>query len=136
MQGYKNKDQKINGIGGNLNYFKTNFVSSEPTDKNKTALTKKITEMLCIKDDVYEEVLVTDEFKIFKSNEKHLGILFDHLSIDAFKQEIIKINTNFVIYVFSLGDDDYEDEFAEIKNKIKILPIPDTVLRVYKRIFS
>ena len=35
--GYKNqKGEKKEGLGGNLKYYKTDFVEAEPTDKNKT----------------------------------------------------------------------------------------------------
>ena len=58
IKGYKNsKAEKIDGLGGNLKYFKTAFVGSEPTHRNKKMLTDKSVEMLCIKENTFEEVL-------------------------------------------------------------------------------
>ena len=135
IHGYKNEGRDIEGLNGNLKYFVTNFVPAESTDKNKIKLTKKITEILCIQNSTFEQVTATEDFKIFKNNKMHMGILFNHLSIDAFKKEILKTDEEFSIYIFSLGDDYFEDEFVDIKNKIRIAPIPEAILRVYRRIF-
>ncbi|MCD5384895.1 MAG: site-specific DNA-methyltransferase, partial [Candidatus Pacebacteria bacterium] len=51
IEGYKNlKGEKVGGLGGNLKYFKTDFVDAEPTDENKIKLTEQATEMLCVKE--------------------------------------------------------------------------------------
>jgi hypothetical protein len=38
--------------------------------------------------------------------------------------------------VFSLGDDDFSEEFEDMKKIIKVCPIPEAILRVYRRIFK
>ena len=40
------------------------------------------------------------------------------------------------VYVFSLGDDTFEDEFQDLVQKVNIVPIPEAILRVYRRIFK
>lgn len=123
-------------LGGNLKYFKTSFVPADSTDKNKIALTNKATEMLCIKEGTFEEVKSTGKYKIFHNNKHHTGIIFDHLAISEFKKEIKEIDGKFSVYVFSLGDDTFDEEFEDIKNKVKLSPIPEAILRVYRRIFK
>jgi len=130
------KGSQVEGLGGNLKYFKTAFVPAEVTDKNKVALTKKATEMLCIKEDTFEEVKLTKQYKIFKNKKKFTGIVFDHQSIDDLKKEINKIDGKFSLYIFSLGDDSFDEEFEDIKEKVKLSPIPEAILRVYRRIFK
>lgn len=138
IKGYK--DQKNNddvkGLGGNLKYFKTSFVPADPTDKNKIALTQKATEMLCVKEDTFEEVKSTKNYKIFRNNKRYTGIVFDHQAIDDFKKEITKIDGKFSLYIFSLGDDTFDEEFEDMKKKVKLSPIPEAILRVYRRIFK
>ncbi len=124
------------GLGGNLKYFKNDFVPADPTDKNKTALTIKATEMLCIKEDTFEVVKSNNQYKIFKNKNRYTGIIFDHLAIDGFKKTIEKIDGQFSIYVFSLGDDTFDEEFEDMKKKVKLSPIPEAILRVYRRIFK
>ena len=49
-------------MGGNLKYYKTDFVEAEPTDTNKRKLVKESTEMLCILENAFE--LVQEEERI------------------------------------------------------------------------
>ena len=132
IYGYKNKS----GLGGNLKYYKTAFVPADPTDRNKAGLTKKATEMLCVKEDTFEEVKSTGKYKIFRNKKRYTGIIYDYLGIDDFKKEIANIVGKFSVYVFSLSDDTFDEEFEDVKNKVKLSPIPEAILRVYRRIFK
>lgn len=135
IRGYENGKRVIEGLGGNLKYYRTSFVPAEPTDKNKTKLTEKATEMLCIREDTFEPVKSGNKFKIFKGRDHHTGIIFDQLAIDDFKEAIVKIDSPFSVYVFSLSDDTFDDEFVDVKDKVTLSPIPEAILRVYRRIF-
>jgi adenine-specific DNA-methyltransferase len=135
IEGYKNlKGEWVEGLGGNLKYFKTDFVDAEPTDKNKKKLTDQAIEMLCIKEGTFEPVLDRTHFKIFKNNNHYAGIILDQLVIPEFKKAIKDINGKFSIYVFSLSDETFDEEFSDVKQKIKLSPIPEAILRVYRRI--
>lgn len=137
IKGYKNsKGEAVAGLGGNLKYFRTAFVKAEPNDKNKEALTRQATEMLCMREDTFEAVKDTKNTKIFKNAKQHTGIVFDENAIPAFKKDIAKIGGVWSLYIFSLGDDTYEDEFEDMKQKITVAPIPEAILRVYRRLFK
>ncbi|MBI4712601.1 MAG: site-specific DNA-methyltransferase [Planctomycetes bacterium] len=164
IQGYKNlKGEKVEGLGGNLKYFKTDFVDAEPTDKNKKKLTDEATEMLCICEGTFTSVVDSKQYKVYRNGNHFTGIIFDQLAIPAFKKAIKKIgpirvdngkdNNNsrksqspasddsngvnkFSVYVFSLGDDTFDEEFEDMKQKVKLSPIPEAILRVYRRIFK
>ncbi len=135
--GYKNlKGEKVRGLSGNLKYFKTDFVDAEPIDRNKKKLTEEATEMLCIKEGTFEPIVDKKDFKIFKNNKHYTGIIFDPLAIDNFKKAIKNIEAKFSIYVFSLSDDTYDEEFTDVHKKVKLSPIPEVILRVYRRVFK
>jgi len=139
IKGYKthNLGDKVVGLGGNLKYFKTDFVNfKESTDKNKIRLTEEAIEMLCVKEGTFEEVENRVGFKIFKNSEHYAGIIFDQLAIKEFKKVIKDIKGKFSVYIFSLGDDSFDDEFGDIKQKVKLSPIPEAILKVYRRIFK
>jgi len=125
----------ITRIPANLKYFKTDFVDAEPTDRNKIKLTEQATEMLCVKEGTFEKVLDQKNFKIFKNTNHYTGIIFDQAVIPAFKKAIKEIKGKFSVYVFSLGDETFDDEFKDVKQKIQLSPIPEVILRVYRRIF-
>jgi len=126
----------ITGIPSNLRYFITEFVDAEPTDKNKINLTDKATEMLCLKEGTFDPVVRREKFKIFKNARHYTGIIYDQLSIPAFKKAIKNIDGHLSVYIFSLGDDTFDEEFADLTHKVRIFPIPESILRVYRRIFA
>ena len=133
ITGYANEK----GIPANLRYFKTNFVDyKEANDKNKIKLTKEAVEVLCVKEGAFELVQDSPDFKIFKNHEHYTGIIFDQLAIKNFKKAIHNIKGKFSVYVFSLGDDTFDEEFEDMKQKVKLSPIPEAILKVYRRIFK
>ena len=139
IKGYKNaKGEKVEGLGENLKYFTAyDFVESEPTDRNKRKLVNKSTEMICIKEGVFDFVDGTDEYKIFKNPQgKYLGIVFYDEAIDEYKKAIKKIKQKVHTYVFSLNDNPHKAEFEDVKDKVVLHPIPEVILRVYKEIFK
>ena len=120
-----------------LKYFKTDFVDAEPTDKNKRKMVAKSTEMLCLKEECFEEVKKGTDFKIFRnSQDKHLGIIYDDDGIEPFKKEVKKLNKKLVVYVFSLDESAREEEFEDMNGNVELKPIPAVILNVYKRIFK
>lgn len=136
ITGYQVKSgRQIKGLGGNLKYFKTAFVPGEPTDRNKLALTLRATEMICLKEGTFDKVDANGKYQIYKGQNKYTGIIFDNLAIEEFKKAILPFKGHFNVYIFSLGDDAFDDEFEDMKKKVKITPIPEAILRVYRRIF-
>ena len=138
IEGYTdaNNHKKIAGLDGNLKYFKTSFVDATPTDDNKKKLTDQSTEMLCVRENTFEEVLNKKDFKIFKNDRKHMGIVFDQSAIADFKKEARKIKGPIHTYIFSLEDEDFAPELEDMDGRIIVSPIPEVILRVYRRIFS
>ena len=138
INGYKTLDnQTVSGLGGNLKYFKTDFVDGKLTDTNKKKLVDKSTEMLCLKEDCFNEIKEGHNFKTFTNgNNKLLGIIYDDDGIEELKREIKKSNKKFIVYVFSLDDSAREEEFEDVADLVDLKPIPAVILNVYKRIFK
>src|SRR3989344_1904631 len=137
IEGYKDlKRKQIKGSGGNLKYYKTAFVGATPSDANKKKLTDQSTEMLCIRENTFEKVLERKHFKIFKNNQKHTGILYDQVAIPDFKKVAKTIKGPIHTYIFSLEDEDFSSEFEDMNSRIVVSPIPEVILRVYRRIFG
>lgn len=138
IDGYINtKKQKIVGLGGNLKYFKTDFVEAQPTDKNKRELVNNSTEMICIKENIFKLLVEEDlNFRIYVKGNKYLGIIFNEDAIEAFKEEADKLEGQFIVYCFSYTGASPEKEFMDMKNKHRIEPIPEIILKVYREIFK
>jgi len=138
IKGYKNyKDELREGISSNLKYYKNDFVGAQPTDRNKRDLVNNSAEMICIREDIFELFEDKDlNFRIYKKENKYLGIVFDEDSIENFKKTANKLNGYFIIYCFSYTETPPEKEFEDFRNKHKIEPIPEIILKVYREIFK
>ena len=138
IEGFKNSEgTQIDGLGGDLKYFKTSFVDSEPTDLNKKKLVDQSTEMLCLREDCFDEVKSDQYYRIFRNNKgDYLGIVYDDDGITSFKKDIKKMNKTISVYVFSLDTNAREEEFQDLTDLVNLKPIPEVILNVYRRIFK
>jgi len=136
IKGYRNsKGEDTEVLGGNLKYYTTSFVPAAPTDKNKELLTKQSIEMLTLKEGTFEKVTENPSYVIYTNYDKYTGIIFDQLSFNEFKKAVSEVNKPISLYIFSLSDHDFSDDFADMRGLIKICAIPESILRVYRRIF-
>jgi len=136
IKGYKSESgNKIAGLGGNLNYYRTAFVPAAPTDANKEMLTLRSVEMLCLRENTFEFVRENAVWKIFKNQARYTAILFDNLAIPKFKKELAKLDLPISVYIFSLGDETFDDEFEDLADRVSVRAIPEAILRVYRRIY-
>jgi len=136
--GVRDVNDKTSGLGGNLQYFKTNFVKkTNNRDQVKLNLTQKCTEMLCVKENIFNSMIEKKDFKIFSSNkkDKHLCIYYNFIedSFDNFLNEIKKLKGEKIVYMFSLENIVDKSLFKGIKD-LTIEAIPQKILDVYKQL--
>ncbi|MEP7171175.1 MAG: site-specific DNA-methyltransferase [Bacteroidota bacterium] len=118
IKGYKKTNgEKVEGItNNNLRYFKTSFVGREKTTKNKKEITQLATELLCIKEDCYNEIKAPKNIRLFEENQKRLMVVYDD---NVIPKAINVINSlsfgegwgEVKVYVFSEGQDPYTEDF-------------------------
>ena len=139
INGYKNlKNEKINGIDSNLKYFKTSFVNyNRNRDQLKIDLTRNCTEMLCLKENVFNLYKESEDYRIYKQNDKYMAVFYDFESpsLEELKDIMNKIEGEKILYCFTLDTELNRNNFRGWKN-IKLEPIPQKILEVYKRIFN
>lgn len=120
---------------GDFRYYKTRFVKKVITDKDKRDFVHQATEMLCLSEYTFTPLLVEEgKFALFENAKQATGIIYDEDNIDKFKEAANKIDKPLVIYVFSYDSSYDEDDFADIKDLIKVKPIPAVILNVYEKI--
>ena len=130
----------IEGLGGNLQYFKTDFIkNSENIEQLKMNLTYKCTEMLCLKENIYNLKEEQEDYKIFESNkkDKYLCVYYNFIndSFEDFLSTLKKLEGQKIIYMFSMDDRIDNELFKEINN-YKIETIPQKILDIYKKIIK
>ena len=136
--GIKNIDGIKDGLNSNLQYFKTDLIKkTKNRDQVKINLTKKCTEMLCVKENIYNLEAEEIDYKIFSSNKKDKSLCIYYNLIDDtfndFLSELKKLNGKKIIYMFSMENKVEKSFFVGIKN-LKIEAIPQNILDVYKQL--
>lgn len=140
--GYNDSENsKVEGLGGNLKYLKTDFVELEKSaDSLKYKIVEGSTEIICLKEDSFN--LVSDSYtknkiKIFQNQNRYTAILFDLFYFDDFIEQLKKLKDKPVsVYVFSYTKDFSKEEFGDLGIKFTIEPIPEKILETYKKIFN
>lgn len=142
IKGYTaSKGKTVTGLGGNLSYFKTEFVDihhiTNISDKGKIELTYKAGEMIALKENTFEEVEKDEWWQIFKNHQKYTAIYFkeDKARVHELAEKLNKYKVPVALYIFSWGEGEYRDEFAEYEH-IRVEDIPEPILKVYKQINS
>lgn len=127
------------GLPTNLRYFKTSFVDkAENTDQTRVALVARATDMIKVRENTFDTVIEEDLFKAYEGSDTYSVIVFDPSVIDKAKAEIAKLSDDKTVrvYVFSLANDSYVSDFADLDRQVELCPIPESILEVYKRIFD
>ena len=154
IQGYTNaKGEKVEGLkNNNLRYYQCDFVDREPSLANKRQLTQLATELLCIKEDCYQEVTsklnpsassgqVQAWNKLFTNGKgQYVYVVYDDLYIE----EAVEALTQFVaqeapesrikVYVFANGQYAYAEEFEDIAENITLAALPDAIYKAYQNV--
>ena len=138
VQGYTSaKGVQVEGLtSNNLRYYKSEFVSREPSLKNKRELTQLAIELLCIKEDCYTEQKINiKQARLFANNKVTFLILFDDHIIPQAVEFIKGIESPEIkVYVFSMGSDPYTEDFADVLDKVTLCPIPDSIYKAYQNV--
>lgn len=124
------------GLPNNLFYFKTDFVKDENnTEQARYSLVEKVDGLLCIAENIFEEVERNDYSSHYKSKNKHLFIFNDYYSKEKFyefKQRILKTIGSKIVYIYS-SNNDVDPTLINDKDVI-IKPIPSKIYEIYKEI--
>ena len=139
LKGSKVKRGRQEGLGNNLKYFKTSFVANNRNkDQLKIDITKRCTEMLCLKEGIFNLQIETTDYKIFQQGHRFLAVYYDfaNASLDELKDEMNGLKGEKVLYCFTVDTHGLDKaNFRNWKN-IRLEPIPQKILDVYKRIFK
>ena len=134
------KWKKIEWLGGNLNYYTTEFIKVEKSiDDLRYKFINMCDDLLCVKENTFTKVELEKnipEIKLLKKQNKFTAILYDVHFFDDLKDILKNINWEISVYIFSLSNDIFEEELIELNKNITLQNIPDPILETYKKIFN
>ena len=136
INGYRSKK----GLGGNLLYFKTEFVEVNGSkDQLYYDLTEKCIPMLCIKENTHVLVRKDNEYCIYSNEEKtkYTCVYFDAFgnNYNKFINDIENIYEFKALYIFTLGNEINQNELVDVHN-YEVEPIPYKILELYNKIID
>lgn len=135
IEGYADQE----GIPANVKYFKQTFVPNVTSDKDKRELVNRSTELLCMAENTFENVVKRNsqsEFAIFKNATKQTAIIYDEESIEKCVDKLnkIKSSSETVVYVFSYDHTYDSEDFENLNIEFSIKPIPEAILNIYRKL--
>ena len=135
IKGYRKKAK----LGGNLKYFKTAFVkNSISRDDLKIRITKECTEMLCLREGIFEEIKKKNNYRIFNQNGRIMAVYYA-LKQDGLKQlkkDLDKMTGGKILYCFTLDPLGLnKKDFADWED-VRLEPIPQKILDIYEQIYD
>lgn len=138
IKGYKYNGASVDGLGGNLQYFKTSLIKkTNNRDQVRHDLTQKCTEMLCVKENIYNLETETEDYKIFSSNkrDKFLCIYYNFVNnnFGKFIKNLENIDGEKSIYIFSINDS-VDESLLKGVSDYKVEAIPQKILDVYRQL--
>lgn len=150
IEGYTTpKGAKVEGLKQNtLRYYKTDYISRDRTQKNMRDLVAAATDLLCIKEDLYEELTNFGRLKLrpqlaryFDNGRKHMLIVYREELIDELVEEIRSLppapaqeRGKLKVYVFSPGRYPFTDNFREVEDKVELVALPAAIYDAYQKV--
>ena len=139
------KGVAVEGLHNNrLRYYRTDFISRDRTQKNMRALVSAATDMLCIKEDIYEEQTVFGSLclkpkwaRYFSNGKNHILVIYNE---QLASQLAVAIKTmdfggeRLKIYIFSPERYAFDDEFYEVQDKVQLVALPAAIYDAYQKV--
>ncbi len=146
IQGYTTpKGVQVAGLKHNtLRYYKTDFIPRDRTQKNMRDLVNASTDLLCIKEDLYDEQNKFGRFRVnprlmryFSDGKKHMLVVYREEIVDQLAAEIANMDfgkEKLKIYIFSPARYAFDDNFFEVSDKVKLIALPAAIYDAYEKV--
>ena len=139
------KGEQVEGLKNNsLRYYKTELLPREKSPRNMRALMAAATELLCIKEDLYEEskrfgryITNPKTIRYFENGDKRMLIIFREELADQIAEEIKTLDfggQRLKIYIFSPDRYAFDDNFYEVQDKVQLVALPAAIYDAYRRV--
>ncbi len=146
IKGYETDGKHIEGLlHNNLRYYKTDSVPREQTVENMRKLVDAATDMLCIKENMYDEVASLGTIErlpqfavrhFTDGNGGQMLVVYDETIIPQLVDELYRTDVSrpLKVYVFSPNRNPYTDEFEEVEDKVELCALPAAIYDAYREV--
>ncbi len=146
INGYNIENGEIvEGLKDNtLRYYRTELLPRERSPRNMRTLMSAATDLLCIKEDLYEEQSMFGRYKThpkvmryFSKGEKHMLVLYREEYIAELVEEIKTMDfgkEKLKVYLYSPGRYAFDDDFFEVQDKVQLIALPAAIYDAYQKV--
>ena len=152
IEGYTTpKGVQVEGLReNNLRYYRTHLLPRERTNRNMRRLVAASTDLLCIKENLFEELKIKNEelrindVRIFGNGERAMMVIYneevipevvDWLQTAQATNALTHLHNNAIkVYVFSPGAYAWDDDFAPVIDKVDLCALPEAIYQAYKSV--
>lgn len=139
------KGAEVEGLhNNNLRFYRTNFVPRDLSATGQKNLMLASTDILCIKNDLYEEQEMFGSIKLRKhiaryfddTQGKKMLIIYKVEAIESLVEEIAKMpeDTKIKVYVFSTNNYAMDIDFEEVADKVELFAMPAALWNAYRKV--
>ncbi|MCR4813090.1 MAG: site-specific DNA-methyltransferase [Bacteroidales bacterium] len=133
----------------NLRYYRTHLLPRECTNRNMRRLVAASTDLLCIKENIFDEIQVSGfkfharDARLFTDGERAMMVIYNEEVIPEVVEWMggsdgangfIGRNGKIKVYVFSPGAYAWDDDFAEVIDKVELCALPEAIYQAYKSV--
>ncbi|MBR1465687.1 MAG: site-specific DNA-methyltransferase [Bacteroidaceae bacterium] len=146
IEGYTTpKGNHVEGLhNNNLRYYKTKLLPRERTQQNMRDLVNAATDLLCIKEDLYDEEVTFGRYKVhpklmryFSDGMRHMLIVYREEIVDQLAEEIATMDfgkERLKIFIFSPARYAFNDNFFEVQDKVELVALPAAIYDAYEKV--
>ena len=144
------KGQEVEGLKeNNLRYYRTRLLPRERTNRNMRRLVAASTDLLCIKENIFDEFQVSGfkfqarDARLFSDGERAMMVIYNEevipgivewLQSASANSQLSTLNSQLKTYVFSPGAYAWDDDFAEVIDKVELCALPEAIYQAYKSV--
>ncbi len=152
IEGYTTpKGVQVEGLReNNLRYYRTHLLSRERTNHNMRRLVAASTDLLCIKENIFEELKIENlklrinDVRLFSDGHRTMMVIYneevipdivDWLQSASATNALTHLHNNAIkVYVFSPGAYAWDDDFAPVIDKVELCALPEAIYQAYKSV--
>jgi adenine-specific DNA-methyltransferase len=141
VNGYEMRTTPVDGLKNSFKYYQTAFIGKnnilKATDEDKIELAHQAGDLLALAENTLYKVKENKFWQLYENSERYTAVYFrEELDkFDEFVAMVEKLEYPATVYVFSWGDDEFDEEFDHI-NDVKVKTIPLPILEIYKNIYN
>lgn len=148
------KGVQVEGLKeNNLRYYRTRLLPREHTNRNMRRLVAASTDLLCIKESIYDELAAEtvhlnvspQDTRLFSRGNRSMMVVYNEEVIPDIVEWILSHGNapkdvypmcaqKIKVYVFSPGAYAWDDDFAPVLDRVELCALPEAIYQAYKTV--